>query len=118
MNLLVNIIAIFIFNKDKRRQFRNKYKRKSKFARLREDIAALQNGIRQLRNDGFLYRNTGAIEWCKNFYNEIDKSNFEMAYKGLIIDLDEKGVEEVTKVLSRMKLISMQNIQEFRTGGG
>lgn len=52
-NLIVNIMASFIRNKEARHQFRNKYKRKSKFRKLRDDNKRLFNENQVLRNEIF-----------------------------------------------------------------
>lgn len=50
-NLLVNIIAAFISDREARHRFRNKYKRKSKFRKLRDDNKILFNENKIIRND-------------------------------------------------------------------
>lgn len=50
-NLIVNIIAAFIPNKDARHKFRSKYRIKSKFRKLRDDNKRLFDDIRRLSND-------------------------------------------------------------------
>ena len=48
-NLIVHIIAAFISDKDARRNFRNKYKIKSKFRKLRDDNIRLFNDVQSLK---------------------------------------------------------------------
>ena len=50
-NLVVNIMAAFIRDRDSRHKFRNKYKKRSKFRKLRDDNRRLFNENKTLRND-------------------------------------------------------------------
>ena len=50
-NLTVNLMAVFIRDRDARHKFRNKYKRKSKFRKLRDDNKRLFNENKILQND-------------------------------------------------------------------
>ena len=58
-NLLVNIMAAFIRDRDARHKFRNKYKVRSKFRKLRDDNRILFNDINKIFNEN------------KNLYNAI-----------------------------------------------
>ena len=50
-NLLVNIIAAFIRDSEARHKFRNRYKRKSKFRKLRDDNKQLISSMGKILND-------------------------------------------------------------------
>lgn len=50
-NLVVSIMAMFISDREARHAFRNKYKRKSKFRKLRDDNRRLFNDIQALRGE-------------------------------------------------------------------
>ena len=50
-NLIVSIIAAFISDREERHRFRNKYKRKSKFRKLREDNRRLFNDMQILKDE-------------------------------------------------------------------
>lgn len=52
-NLIVNILALFISDKEARHKFRNKYKRKSKYRKLRDDNRQLFNDILGLKREFF-----------------------------------------------------------------
>ena len=50
-NLIVSIMAAFIRDRDARHKFRNKYKRKSKFRKLRDDFRRVFIENEKMRND-------------------------------------------------------------------
>lgn len=50
-NIIVHIMAAFIRDRDARHKFRNKYKRKSKFRKLRDDNRQIFNDIGKLVNE-------------------------------------------------------------------
>lgn len=50
-NLVVSIMAMFISDREKRHAFRNKYKIKSKFRKLRDDNRRMFNDIQALRGE-------------------------------------------------------------------
>ena len=57
-NTIVQLIAFFIPNKELRHNFRNKYKRKTKYRKLRDENIQLRNEIERLKTQ------------CKNMRNE------------------------------------------------
>lgn len=73
-NLIVNIIAAFIPDRYDRHKFRNKYKRKSKFRKLRDDNKLLFRDIKNLHNDILILKKE--FIGLKQKYNE-DLTNYE-----------------------------------------
>lgn len=119
-NLIVNIMAAFIRDRDARHKFRNKYKRKSKFRKLRDDnrilfhenkalrseLNKIKSGITRLNEKNLFKYKQGTIFSCRKF---LDIPDFAEKYKSLINGLDDESIECVTRILSRMKLIAQQD---------
>lgn len=74
-NLVVHIMAAFIHDREKRRNFRNKYKIKSKFRKLRDDNRKLFNEIISLRKDLAIFKekyDQHLLEWEREKYFTFD----------------------------------------------
>lgn len=88
-NLLVNIIAVFITDSDKRRLFRNKYKIKSDYRRLKDHINILKNEINELRR--FRQQN-----------RSINKSNISSSSALYLSDAFELKIVGNTRILDEL----------------
>lgn len=119
-NLTVNIMAAFIRDREARHKFRNKYKRKSNFSKLRNDNRALSNDIAILKQEiGVIKRDIESIktknffryspkhvENCKRFYSQLNTDEFTQKYCDLVRGLDEGSMMCIAQVLQRIKLVS------------
>lgn len=119
-NLILNIMTACIRDRDARHQFRNKYKIKSKFRKLRDDNRILFNENKQIRtelnrikagvtrlNEKNLFKyKRGLILQCRKF---LDIPDLPEKYKILIDGLDDDSIQCVSRILSRMRLISQQD---------
>lgn len=56
-NLLVNFIAIFIRGKNARHKFRNKYKRRTKYRKLRDDLSIVKSDLMLVKSDLAVIKN-------------------------------------------------------------
>lgn len=118
-NLLVNIMAVFIFDRDARHEFRSKYKIKSKLKLLLDDntslfnevkilniqIRNIQKNLSELNSKRMLKLSDNTIEHCKKFYKAIDEADFAKKYENLIKGLDDESIECVSQILGRITLI-------------
>lgn len=105
-------MAAFIRDRNARHEFRNKYKIKSKFRKLRDDNRRLFKENKEILHQvsaiyektlRYFYKyNNLRICGCKNFYSEVSTEK----YKRLISGLDDESIECVSKILSRVQLIS------------
>ena len=112
-------MAAFIRDRDARHQFRNKYKIRSKFRKLRDDnrrlfnenkilvskLNRLQNDINAQNNKGLFRYYNSTIEGYKNFLNI---PNLTERYQKLINGLDNESIECVSQILGRTALIAQQ----------
>ena len=64
-NLIVNLIAFFILDKANRHQFRNKYKKRTKFRKLRDDFIMVKSELRDIRKQ----IDTRFNSYINTFYN-------------------------------------------------
>lgn len=120
-NLVVNIMAAFIRDKEERHKFRNKHKIRSKFRKLRDDNRILfyenkilRNEINKIKTDiikineknFFRYKQSTILAYRKF----LDLPDLQEKYKNLIDGLDDESIECVSRILSRVKLISQQDL--------
>lgn len=122
-NLAVNIIAAFIRDKHERHKFRNKYKIKSKFRKLRDDnkilfndnallkqeLGVIKKELELIRQKYFFRYSPNVVANCKNFYSQAMSGNLKDKYQNLISGLDSKSIECVSQIISRIKIISEKN---------
>lgn len=122
-NLIINIMAAFIRDRDARHKFRDKYKRKSKFRKLRDDNrvlfkqnAVLKAEIQEIKNDlnsikaqNYFVYSPIVVTTYKNFFLQIDGEELIEKYNNLIKGLDNDSIKCVSQILSRAKLISEQD---------
>ena len=119
-NLIVNIMAAFIRDRDARHKFRNKYKIRSKFRKLRDDNRILFNDnkilkheieitkkeIATIKSQNCFRYSPNTIAMCKSFYSQFSDKDLPEKYLKLIKGLDEESISCVSRFLSRTKLIS------------
>ena len=119
-NLIVNIMAACIRDRDARHKFRNKYKIRSKFRKLQDDNRILFHENKQIQaklnkiktdvarlNEKHLFKyKRGLILQCRKF---LDIPDLPAKYKILIEGLDDDSIQCVSRILSRMRLISQQD---------
>ena len=119
-NLIVNIIAAFIRDRDARHKFRNKYKRKSKFRKLRDDNRILFNHNKFLRTEiqnikkdlayfktKDYYRYTpGVVKMCREFLSQVNSAEIPAKFSKLIKGLDSDSITCASQLVSRIKLVS------------
>ena len=131
-NLIVNIMAAFIRDRDARHKFRNKYKIKSVYKKLLDlnklllnENEALSSKINSLLNklDGLNNKynfkfSHGTIASCKNFYSSIDSPELTNKYRNLINGLDSESIDCVSQILGRITLISQQKLGQEKTARG
>ena len=122
-NLIVNIIAAFIRDRNERHKFRNKYKIRSKFRKLRDDnrilfndnkilkqeIQTIKRELDSLRAKNHFKYSPGTVAMCKRFYSQINNEDLSIRYCKLVKSLDAKSIDCVSRFLSRTKLISEQD---------
>ena len=124
-NLVVNILASFIRDREARHAFRNKYKKKTKFRKLRDDnnilkarISKLQNSLNSVGGRRLFGYSNATIASCKNFYGSIDTSELTEKYQNLIRGLDDESIACVSQILARIKLISQQKLPPGKSARG
>ena len=122
-------MAAFIRDRDARHKFRNKYKIRSKFRKLRDDnrrlfhenkiliakLNRLQSDYDRLNTKGLFRITHGIVTSHKNFLSIPDITN---RYKKLIRGLDDESIECVDKILGIMSLISQQDLGPNKSAVG
>lgn len=122
-NLMVNILASFIREREARHDFRNKYRRKSNFRKLRDDnkrlfnenkilverVNKLQGDFDKLKNKRMFKITNAKIISNKKFF---DDPNLTEKYQKLINGLDDESLQCVSQILGRRMLISQQRLSD------
>lgn len=117
-------MAAFIRDRDARHKFRNKYKRLSKFRKLRDDNRILfSHNIRLFKENKEIFKRLNAIQnqftkrnvfrfnqarinACQKFYAATTNEK----YKKLVSGLDDESVDCVASILARIKLVSERKL--------
>lgn len=90
-NLVVNIMAAFIRNRESRHKFRNKYKIKSKFRKLRDDNSRLFQENRRL-----FIENKSIINKLSNIENILNETrSIYWGYPSVIKQIDDSDITKL-----------------------
>lgn len=105
-NLIVNIMAVFIHDRDARHKFRNKYKIRSKFRKLRDDNKILFDDIRRLFNENRNLHN--AIVSLQNKIVQINNKDLSISHS-LALIAHKESIEYIKNNIDMSSVIMFNN---------
>ena len=114
-NTLVQFIALFIPGRARRHDFRSRYKRKTKYRKLKDDLNAIRaelsavgNKVDNLNTRRYFRFGPSTVIRYRNFIEYMNTPKEAQRYRRLIDGLDNESLDCVATIIGRISLIARQ----------